>query len=130
MNTPNKLVREWLDTAENDLKYAQVGFKETALYANICFSCQQAFEKYLKAFLTANNLRFPKTHDLTKLLTLCINLDSEFNEFSEAASVMAPYSSVTRYPDMGELKFSKQQADQALGFVIQLKHFIEDKLSL
>lgn len=49
----NKLVEEWLQRADDDLAYARVGFDETQLYANICFSCQQAFEKYLKTFLIA-----------------------------------------------------------------------------
>lgn len=52
MNNPNKLILEWLNAAKDDLKYAQVGFEQTDLYANICFSCQQSFEKYLKTYPT------------------------------------------------------------------------------
>lgn len=130
MNNPNRLVREWIDTADDDFKYAQVGFKETNLYSNICFSCQQAFEKYLKGFLIAKKVKFPKTHDLTKLLKFCEEIDSDFNDFQDAASILTPYNSATRYPDMEGLEFSAQQAEQALGFVKHLKSVIVGKLSL
>ena len=32
------------------------------------FHCQQAAEKYLKAFLTHSRIEFPRTHDLKALL--------------------------------------------------------------
>ncbi|MBN2050303.1 MAG: HEPN domain-containing protein [Spirochaetales bacterium] len=34
----------------------------------ICFHCQQAAEKALKAYLAYNEIRPPKTHDLDELI--------------------------------------------------------------
>lgn len=129
MTMLNKLSAEWLARADDDLQYAEVGFKETDLYSNVCFSCQQAFEKYLKAFLLIHKVDFPRSHDLTELLSLCLNLDPDFSKFIEAASIMTPYNIATRYPDVGDIVFFKDQAEQALEFTKQLKHFIEEKLN-
>ncbi len=125
----NKLSEEWLAKADDDLQYAEVGFKETDLYANVCFSCQQAFEKYLKASLLIHKVDFPRSHDLTELLSLCLNLDPDFSKFIEAASVITPYNIAARYPDVGDIVFSKGQAEQALGFTKQLKNFMEEKFN-
>lgn len=128
MRVTNKLAIQLLSKAKDDLEYAQVGFKETDLYANICFSCQQAFEKSLKSFLTAHGVDFPKAHDLTKLLSLCIEIDPNFSQFEEAAAIITPYSVVTRYPDISDITFSKYQAAQALKFAKSLQDFVEGRL--
>jgi len=129
MTKPSKLVEEWLVSAENDLAYAKVGFAETSLWANVCFSCQQAFEKYLKAYLISKKVDFPMTHDLTRLLNLCLKNDPAFSEFEELASMITPYGSAARYPDIGALEFSREQAEQALESAEKLGRFVKNKLS-
>ena len=37
---------------------------------SIAFHCQQAAEKYLKAFLVSRRIEFPKTHSIGRLLDL------------------------------------------------------------
>jgi len=128
MRDPDKLVKEWLIRADDDLAYAQVGFRETDLYANVCFSCQQAFEKYLKAFLLVRDIDFPNTHDLTKLLELCRKSDPAFVEFEDAASTLTPYNIAARYPDIGDIQFSSDQAGEALRLTESLQDFVKNKL--
>src|SRR3990167_8931753 len=130
MNNPDQLVSEWLLAAGSDYQYAKVGFDNTTLYANVCFSCQQSFEKYLKAFLIANRVSFPKSHDLTRLVHSCGKIDPAFNQFHQAAQLLTPYAVSSRYPDMGDLVFSQDQAKQALQIVEQIASFIKSKLSL
>ena len=126
----NKLVTEWISAADNDYFYAKIGFSESKLYANVCFTCQQAFEKYLKAYLFAKSKDFPKTHDLTKLLALCLNVDQDFSSFLEDASTITPYAIAARYPDISALVFTKQQAKEALDNVLKLGEFVKNKLEL
>jgi HEPN domain-containing protein len=45
-----------------------------------CFHCQQAVEKYLKAFLVFKNEAFPQTHNLDLLLQLCRKHDNSFDD--------------------------------------------------
>lgn len=128
VSSRNKLVKQWLVFAEEDLVWAESSLKGE-IWRGVCFACQQSFEKYLKAYLTAYNINFPKTHDLNKLLNLCAKIDQNFEGFHEAGVILTPYVGTTRYPDLGNLEFSSEQANQALKFTKQLKNFIEEKLS-
>jgi HEPN domain-containing protein len=60
----------WFDYAKSDLALARVGkFPEVRLGA-LCFLCQQAAEKALKAVLLRHKVEFPPTHNLKKLFNL------------------------------------------------------------
>jgi len=52
MRTKRDLVKNWLDKAEKDLISAkhELSFKDMVT-ESVCFHCQQAVEKYLKAYL-------------------------------------------------------------------------------
>jgi HEPN domain-containing protein len=65
----------------------------------ICFASQQSAEKYLKAFLVGNNVRFSKTHILVReLLPLGEGKDSEFKYLAPHLAVIDPYVGAFRYP--------------------------------
>jgi HEPN domain-containing protein len=67
-------VRRWLTKANNDLKVAEheiVLRPEDMVTEAICFHCQQAVEKFLKAYLITNEIEFGRTHNLEYLLELC-----------------------------------------------------------
>ncbi len=44
----------------------------------ICFHAQQASEKYLKAFLIFHQINFPYTHDIGKLINICMEKCPDF----------------------------------------------------
>ena len=59
------IVREWLDKADEDFRFAEINIKEDrGFYSQICFHFHQAAEKYLKACIIAFELEFKKIHDL------------------------------------------------------------------
>lgn len=65
MKKVNPVVKEWLNKAESDLRYAQCSFREfDDFYSQMCILCHDSAEKYLKAYLYANNVKPPKIHDL------------------------------------------------------------------
>lgn len=68
----NDLVEEWMEYAQRDILSAKylTSMKPEPLEI-ICFHCQQAAEKALKAYLVFLEIRVPKTHDLDQLLELC-----------------------------------------------------------
>ena len=46
-----EIAKKWLEKADKDLRLAKKEFKtEDPIYDYILFHCQQAVEKYLKAF--------------------------------------------------------------------------------
>ena len=68
-----EFVLPWVQRAENDITTAR--YLSENIHPGpieiICFHCQQAAEKYLKAFLVWNDQEPSKTHDLIELAKLC-----------------------------------------------------------
>jgi HEPN domain-containing protein len=94
-----KLVAEWLRKADSDMDLAEHLADEGAAFANaIAFHCQQAAEKYLKAFLTSHQVAFPKTHDLEELLDLAETSDRNLAASLRDVIVLTPYGVESRYP--------------------------------
>ena len=62
-----KQVKDWITLADKDLYAAEIMLRESNLTNIVAFHCQQAIEKYLKAFLIEKDVPLIKTHDLIKL---------------------------------------------------------------
>lgn len=78
MKTKKDLINSWLDKAEKD--FLTVQHESTfpdAVWESICFHCQQAVEKYLKAYLVFLDLKFPKTHEIGELIAIIEKIDKE-----------------------------------------------------
>jgi HEPN domain-containing protein len=106
--------QQWLVKAQQDLKVACLLFdtEETVLSA-VVYHCQQAAEKALKAYLTDQGLQFPKTHDLTALLALCLSIDQGFGTLEDAAEVLTSYATEFRYP-ADVMEPDRQESEEAI----------------
>jgi HEPN domain-containing protein len=62
------------------------------------FHAQQAAEKSLKAFLIWHEQPFPLTHDLARLLRLCVSIDSGIATGVEPALDLTQFAARFRYP--------------------------------
>jgi len=97
---PEKLaeVRGWLKKAANvDLA------ADPPLLEDMLFHCQQAAEKALKAFLTAHDRAFRKTHDLDELATACEIIDPTLQVALAAARELTVFAWEFRYPGDAEV---------------------------
>jgi HEPN domain-containing protein/predicted nucleotidyltransferase len=65
---PPKSTWRWVEVGDTDLRAARKLAEEGQFFGPVCFHCQQAGEKYLKALLVSRRLRPRRTHDLKKLL--------------------------------------------------------------
>lgn len=67
-----EIIRLWVRRAEHDMEAAKwiMEIEENCPYDMVCFHCQQAAEKYMKAILTLQNVQAPRTHDLEKLTAM------------------------------------------------------------
>lgn len=95
------VILRWIEKAEEDLKAVAylLAFPEPPTSV-VAFHCQQAVEKYLKACLTARDVRVPRTHDLALLLELCLEEDRDFASLDrEQVATLSFYAGVVRYPD-------------------------------
>lgn len=79
------LSREWLDFAHMDLSSAEFLLGMHPLPVEIiCYHCEQAAEKFLKAVLIYYGVEAPKTHDLVLLCKLCVQLDQSWEQMIDA----------------------------------------------
>jgi HEPN domain-containing protein len=94
-----RVVGEWVEKAENDLKNAAhtIALDEECPADTVGFHAQQCVEKYLKAFLTARGIDFPKTHDIGELIALMPRGVRVGLSVDEQRRLTA-YATITRYP--------------------------------
>jgi HEPN domain-containing protein len=92
-----KHLLEWFRKADHDLTSAHKLIEDADILDNVCFHCQQAVEKYLKAYLIFKGEEVIKTHYLKHLQTECAKFDSDFNTFE--FKDLTRYASDVRYPD-------------------------------
>src|SRR5712692_3013692 len=94
-----KLTMEWVRKAEGDLAAVRKLRKgKPPLHDEICFHCQQAVEKYIKAFMQELRLPVPRTHDLLRLHTLFVMHDSRMKPWRRKLRVLRRYAVDIRYP--------------------------------
>jgi HEPN domain-containing protein len=107
-----KPTREWVRKAEADYLLA-VAIAEGVrpFHDQLCFHCQQAAEKYLKALLREMNRPIPKTHDLDDLLLFLVGDHPNLRSVRRGLTFLSDFSVDTRYP--GE-SATKRQAVSAL----------------
>lgn len=97
-------IAEWLRFSDMDRQYAIHGFE--TMYPKplelICFHCQQACEKALKAIIILHGEMPEKTHDMDKI----IKKIKTWYDVPEALIVksrsLTKYATTMRYPDSPE----------------------------
>jgi len=93
------LVMRWLEKAEDDWRLSHRLITDSESYTEAtAFHAQQAVEKYLKAFLTWQQVEFPKTHDIRRLLKLASTHDPSLTEELSNAADLTAYAVEYRYP--------------------------------
>lgn len=116
MNGPHE---RWLEKAEDDLRFARLGLKES-FFSQVCFLSQQAVEKSLKAFLVSKDVLYPKTHKLIDLAEACLKHGLSLEKYKKEYRFLDEFYIPTRYPDAvpGSIEGyapTKKQAEEALG---------------
>ena len=95
-----KEFEKWFKKAEGNLIIIEnVILLKDAPYDLCCFHAQQAAEKYLKAYLIANRIEFPYTHNLVTLLSLCKQRNNSFSTIEKNCISVTDYGVSPRYPD-------------------------------
>ena len=114
----------WLKIVQEDLKAAE-GLLAIELFSAVTFHCQQAAEKSLKGYLAFKNQPIIKTHDLIKLVELCMKIDVDFRSIYEEAKLLNPFSTKFRYPteydipDFVDAESAIKQTQKIVRFVIK-----------
>jgi HEPN domain-containing protein len=91
--------KEWMTIADDDFDSAKILNEATRKHMEvICYLCAQAAEKYLKCYLTYNDIIPQKTHNLLLLNDKCIEIDNSFNEIKMECGFINRYANEIRYP--------------------------------
>lgn len=100
MSEEIEISKQWIAKAKNDLLDADNNLKaEETPFDTVCFHCQQAAEKFLKAYLVANSSPYPISHDLILILEKILPFDSSAEVLREDLALLMPYAIEIRYPD-------------------------------
>ncbi len=92
------------------------------------YHTEQCAEKALKAFLAFKKQPIMKTHDLSVLIDLCVDIDPDFNELYDSIENLNPYSILYRYP--GEImEPEKEEVLEAIELSEKVFKFIENKIN-
>jgi len=111
-----RITRDWLLSAEMDLRSIERMLDEEFLAPVACFHAQQCVEKSLKAILEEKGERPPKTHDILRLYGLVserasLELDLRMLQVLNDLYVDA------RYPgELGLLPYGRPSPDDARQF--------------
>ena len=130
MKTKRELIDSWIAKAEKDLISAkhELSFSD-AVTETVCFHCQQAVEKYLKAYLVFLGISFTKTHEIGELITKCESRDSEISVLKEKADKLTDYAVEVRYPE-DEFEPTLEEAKESFDIAKQIKEFVLNMITV
>ena len=113
-----KQVEDWILLADKDLYAAEILLKDDYLLTNIvAFLCQQAIEKYLKAFLLGKDVSVIKTHDLIKLNDMTKEVKDLDIDEKRLITINEVYIE-SRYPgELGLMPDGMPTNEQAMDFI-------------
>ena len=117
--------RAWLAKGESDLAAAHVCINANVALDAACFHCQQAAEKFLKAWLVARETQFPFVHDLGKLVSLCAASEAEFERLQPEALMLTPFAIQIRYS--AEFWPTKSDANLALEAAKKVRRVVMER---
>ena len=119
-------INEWLMKANEDLLVVnKLTENEIIATYSACFHCQQAVEKFLKAFLIANGIDTKKTHNIEYLLSECAEFDKDFIEIDPKE--LSDFGVDIRYP--GDMYIpDKDETLEYKNLAFEIKDIVENKI--
>ena len=119
-------IKQWILKANEDILVVEK-LTESGIFAasSACFHCQQAVEKFLKAFLFANGVEIRKTHNIEFLLSECVEIDSDFAAIDPKN--LNDFGVDVRYP--GDIYIpSDKETIEYKEIALSVKELVESKL--
>jgi HEPN domain-containing protein len=99
-DTIEEFYKQWLVKAHEDWDAVEILIaQEHPPKSAICFDCQQCIEKLLKAILVREQIEFPKTHDIGRLIELVRDFVPAASDFFLHAKKLSIHGVDARYPD-------------------------------
>jgi HEPN domain-containing protein len=123
----------WLRQAEHDLAVAEK-HQAGEDYSDACFMAEQASQKSLKGFLTAQRRRSIAIHSVAQLAEECSQIDKDFSSHIVPGRILDQYYIPTRYPDalappaVPFESYSEEQGEKAVQAARAIVSLVRQKL--
>jgi len=122
--------REWVESADDDLRWASVS-QDAGLASRWCFASQQAAEKILKAFLLAAAGAYPRIHTLPDLLDLVVVHYVKLEALRGECELLDRYYVPARYPGIILAPpFDAERATEALEVARRIVAVVRETMRL
>jgi HEPN domain-containing protein len=112
-------IAEWLIVADKDT-HSAILLNDGNELENALYHCTQAVEKYLKAYLIANNIMINYNHHISETLKRCINHDNVFCEIISECNEMTTIVNKLRYPK--RMDVTKNHINDAFCLIEKVKN--------
>jgi len=130
MNGQSKEIEQWIIKGDHDLGTAKITYLYIPEYLDtVTFHCQQAVEKYLKAYLISQSTLFKFTHDLVYLLDLTTLKDLDFQNYYDSVSELQGYAVEVRYPNE-TIYLSNEKVEKALMIAKNVRDLVMLKINI
>ena len=130
MREQNEDIEQWIIKGDHDLGTAKITYMHIPEYLDtVTFHCQQAVEKYLKAYLIFQSTMFRFSHDLVYLLDLITQKDCDFITYYDKISELQGYAVEIRYPNE-TIFLSKDQVEKAITIAQKVRKIITKKMNI
>ncbi|OGQ51947.1 MAG: hypothetical protein A3J24_01885 [Deltaproteobacteria bacterium RIFCSPLOWO2_02_FULL_53_8] len=124
------LAKEWMHKAKRDIGMVELALENRPDYTDaICFHCQQAVEKYLKAYLVWLDVEFERKHNLGYLLDLINEKDPVPDELYETLERLEDYAVAVRYPD-DWAEITLDEAKEAYKTTLRVEIIVLEKVKI
>lgn len=120
-----EIVLEWVKKGESDFVAAKTLAQQNGLENQTGFHCQQAIEKWLKAYLIEHDEEIRKIHDLTALVIDCEKYDPAFQEIESLVEGISDFAVEFRYPGINA---TPEEVQDALNKTIKVREFLMEKI--
>ncbi len=121
--TDSRSHEEWIRVAKKDLRGAKILHEAKGVDDLVAFHCQQAVEKYLKAFLIKKTGVLHRGHYLMGLLKKCYEIDEKFKELIIQITFLNSYYIETRYPAEEGLNVDEEDAQKCIEYASQVLEY-------
>ena len=123
-------IKQWIIRGDHDLGTAKITYLHIPEYLDtVTFHCQQAVEKYLKAYLIFQSTLFKFSHDLVYLLDLITQKDNDFYTYYDKISELQGYAVEIRYPNE-TIFLSEEQVEKAMTIAKDVRDFVTNKMNI
>jgi HEPN domain-containing protein len=120
-----EIVQEWVDKGNSDFFAAKTLASKEGLENQTGFHCQQAIEKWLKAYLVKQGEEIRKIHDLTALVIDCEKYDTTFQELEPLVEGITDFAVEFRYPGDNA---TPEEVQDALNKTNKVRDFLIPKI--